>query len=488
MLTPLVVACALFMENMDSTVISTSLPAIAVDLHQDPITLKLALTSYLLSLAVFIPASGWAADRFGARLVFRGAIVVFTLGSVLCGLSSTLPGFVAARVVQGMGGAMMVPVGRLVLLRSVPREELVTALTYLTMPALIGPILGPPLGGFITTYFEWRWIFWINVPIGILGLVLASLFISDVREAQTWPLDVPGFLLCGLGLSLATFGLTVAGRGFVPPAVTLLLLAGGFTLIALYVRHARKARYPILDLGLLAIPTFRASVFGGFVFRLGIGSLPFLLPLLLQIGFGMSPFRSGCLTFASAAGAMAMKATAAPVLRRFGFKRVLVVNALLSSMFLVVYGTFTAATAPLLIFAALLGGGFFRSLEFTSTNALAFADIEPRDMSRATSFTSVAQQLSLSTGVAVGAGMIELSQWLHDDATLGTRDFSLAFFAVAIISATSAIVFARLPAGAGDGLRSTTKQNIAAALIPAGVVGVQPSAALERPRNPVART
>ena len=488
MLTPLVVACALFMENMDSTVIATSLPAIAVDLHQDPITLKLALTSYLLSLAVFIPASGWAADRFGARLIFRGAIVVFTLGSVLCGLASTLPGFVAARVVQGLGGAMMVPVGRLVLLRSVPREELVTALTYLTVPALIGPILGPPLGGFITTYFEWRWIFWINVPIGILGLVLATLLIADVRETEIWPLDVPGFLLSGAGLSLATFGLTVAGRGFVSPIVAVLLLLGGFTLIALYVLHARKARHPILDLRLLAIPTFRASVFGGFLFRLGIGSLPFLLPLLLQIGFGMSPFRSGCLTFASAAGAMAMKTTAMRVLRRFGFKRVLVVNAVLSSLFLVVYGGFTTATAPLLILAALLGGGFFRSLEFTSINAIAFADIEPRDMSRATSFTSVAQQLSLSTGVAAGAGVIELSQWLHNDATLGTRDFSAAFFAVAFISAASAFVFARLPASAGDVLRRAAKQDMAPTIGPAGGMGDQPAAALGEPRNPVART
>ncbi len=489
LLMPLVVACALFMENLDSTVIATALPAIAADLHQDPITLKLALTSYLLSLAVFIPASGWAADRFGARLIFRGAIVVFTLGSILCGLSSTLPGFVAARIVQGMGGAMMVPVGRLVLLRSVPREELVTALTYLTVPALIGPILGPPLGGFITTYFEWRWIFWINVPIGVLGLVLASLFISDVRETETWPLDVRGFLLSGAGLSLVTFGLTVAGRGFVPPSAAILLLVAGFALIGLYVVHARKAPYPILDLGLLAIPTFRASILGGFIFRLGIGSLPFLLPLLLQIGFGMSPFQSGCLTFASAAGAMAMKPTAMPILRRFGFKRVLVVNAIVSSLFMLVYGTFTAATAPWLILVALLGGGFFRSLEFTSINAIAFADIDNRAMSRATSFSSVMQQLSLSTGVAAGAGIIEWSQWLHNDATLGTRDFSVAFYGVALVSAASAFVFARLPAGSGDVLRNVPDRELADTLAPTGGLGDQPVAALaSAPRNPVART
>ena len=489
-LTPLVVACALFMENLDGTVISTSLPAIAADLHQDPITLKLALTSYLLSLAIFIPASGWAADRFGARTIFRSAIVVFTLGSILCGLSSTLIGFVGARMVQGLGGAMMVPVGRLVLLRSVPREELVTALAYLTVPALIGPILGPPLGGFITTYFEWRWIFWINVPIGILGVVLATLFIEDAREAETRPLDLLGFVLSGLGLSLATFGLSVAGRGFVSPPVVGLLLGGGAALIGTYVAHARRAPYPILDLGLLAIPTFRASVLGGFLFRLGIGALPFLLPLLFQLGFGMTPFQSGGLTLATAAGSMAMKTSANPILSRFGFRQVLVVNAVLSSLFMVVYGSFTAQTGSVLIFAALLLGGFFRSLEFTAVNALAYADVDDAMMSRATSFVSVVQQLSLSTGVAAGAGAIEASQWLHGDTSLGARDFSVAFYAVAAVSAGSALIFARLPEGAGDVLRRLSKPKIVAGVTPSDGLVDQPPPVLDgpRPRNPVART
>ena len=385
---------------------------------------------------------------------------------------------------------MMVPVGRLVLLRSVPREELVTALAYLTIPALIGPIMGPPLGGFITTYFQWRWIFWINVPIGVLGVVLATLFIENVREPETWPLDVTGFVLSGFGLSLATFGLTVAGRGFVsPPAVVLLLLAG-FGLIGLYVLHARRVAYPILELKLLAIPTFRAAVVGGFLFRLGIGSLPFLLPLLFQIGFGMTPFQSGCLTFASAAGAMAMKTTANPILSRFGFRPVLIVNAVISSLFMVVYGSLTVSTGLLVVFASLLFGGFFRSLEFTAVNALAYADIGAPEMSRATSFVSVVQQLSLSTGVAVGAGAIEISQWLHGDASLGTRDFSLAFYSVAAISMASAMIFARLPAGAGDILRRTAKPKLAPDLTPTDGLGGQPSVVLDGalPRNPVART
>ena len=493
MLVPLVVACALFMENMDSTVIATSLPAIAADLHQDPITLKLALTSYLLSLAVFIPASGWAADRFGARLIFRGAIVVFTLGSILCGLSSSLPAFIASRVIQGMGGAMMVPVGRLVLLRSVPKEELVTALAYLTVPALLGPIFGPPLGGFITTYFAWRWIFWINVPIGILGIVLATLFIGDVREEKPWPLDVTGFLLSGFGLSSLSFGLTVLGRGTLPAPVVAGLIAGGAALIVVYVVHARRAAFPIIDLGLLSIPTFRASVTGGFVFRLGIGALPFLLPLLFQLGFGLTPFRSGCLTFAAAAGAMLMKTSARPILDRFGFKRVLVWNAVLSSLFMVAYGLFTPSTPEFVIWALLLLGGFFRSLQFTSVNAIAYADIDAPAMSRATSFASVAQQLSLSTGVAAGAGAIEISQWWHADARLTAHDFSAAFVAVAIVSATASLIFLRLPADAGDLLRGARKRNAAAAVAPSGGLGDQPAAytsAAESglPRNPIART
>ncbi|MGI3902523.1 MAG: MFS transporter [Janthinobacterium lividum] len=495
MLVPLVVACALFMENMDSTVIATSLPAIAAELHQDPITLKLAMTSYLISLAVFIPASGWAADKFGARPIFRGAIVVFVLGSILCGLSNSLPTFVAARVVQGIGGAMMVPVGRLVLLRSVPREELVTALAYLTVPALLGPIMGPPLGGFITTYFDWRWIFWINVPIGVLGVTLATLFISDIRETEVWPLDIRGFLLSGAGLSSLSFGLTVIGRGIVPAPVTAALIVGGLVLVAAYVLHARRAPYPIIDLALLRMPTFRASVTGGFVFRLGIGALPFLLPLMLQIGFGLNPFQSGCLTFAAAAGAMLMKTTAKPILRRFGFRRVLVWNAAFSSLFMVGYGLFRPSTPEWLLWTALLGGGFFRSLQFTSINAIAYADIDAPEMSRATSFASVVQQLSLSTGVAAGAGAIELSQWWHADATLTTRDFSFAFYAVALISASASLIFARLPADAGDLLRGTRPRAAAAGLTPSGGLGDQPAALVsassgeaDDPRNPVART
>jgi EmrB/QacA subfamily drug resistance transporter len=430
-------------------VISTSLPAIAADLGEDPIALKLALTSYLLSLAIFIPASGWAADRFGTRTVFRTAIVGFTLGSILCGLSSTLPEFVAARVLQGIGGAMMVPVGRLVLVRGVPRAELVRAMTYLSVPALLGPVLGPPVGGFITTYFHWRWIFWINVPIGAVGVVLATLFIPNLKEEAPWPLDRVGFLLSGTGLAALIFGLTVAGRGFLPGSADAVLIAAGVMLVSLYILHARRVPFPIIDLKLLRVPTFFAAIVGGFFFRVGVGAIPFLLPLLFQVGFGLTPFESGSLTFVSAAGAMLMKPTAAPILRTLGFRQALLWNTLLCAGFLCVNALFRPSTPHVVVIVILLAGGFFRSLQFTALNALAFADIDNRAMSRATSFAAVGQQLSLSVGVSLGAAGLEVARSLHGGGAVLVSDFTPAFLLVAAVSATSVFMFWRLEPDAG---------------------------------------
>jgi EmrB/QacA subfamily drug resistance transporter len=259
------------MENLDGTVLATALPAMAADLREDPVALKLALTSYLLSLSIFIPLSGWVADRYGARKVFRAAILIFTIGSILCGLSNSLASVVVTRIIQGVGGAMMVPVGRLVLLRTAPRQELVTALAYLTIPALIGPLIGPPVGGFIATYFHWRYIFWINAPIGLLGMALVTRYIPDLREEEQWPLDLKGFALSSIGLSSLIFGLTIAGRDYAPLWVTVALVIAGATLLVAYVFHARAAPYPIIDLRLLRIPTFRVALFGGFLFRVGLG-------------------------------------------------------------------------------------------------------------------------------------------------------------------------------------------------------------------------
>ena len=448
----LIVAVALFMETMDSTVISTSLPAIAADLHEDPIALKLALTSYLLSLAVFIPVSGWMADRFGARTVFRAAIVVFTLGSAACGFSQGLTDFVLFRIVQGMGGAMMVPVGRLVILRSVPKAELISALAWLTVPALMGPVIGPPLGGFISTMFSWRWIFWINIPIGMLGVYLATRYIANFREEEVPPLDVKGFFLSGIGLAGLAFGVTTIGQSLFPVEAVLALLAIGAVGVTLYVRHARRAQAPLLDLRLFKIDTFYASVVGGFLFRIGIGASPFLLPLFFQLGFGMTPLQSGLLTFATAVGAIAMKTTAAPIIRRIGFKRILVWNAVLTAAFTAASALFTAATPAAVILAVLLVGGFFRSLQFTAINSLAYADIEEKDMSKATSFASVAQQLSMSAGVAVGALVLEVERLGRDSHHVMASDFPPAFLIIGALAACSAFVFMRLPPHAGASL------------------------------------
>src|SRR5437879_4775564 len=301
-LIPLIVACSLFMENMDSTVIATSLPAIALDIGESPLALKLALTSYLVGLAVFIQISGWVADRLGSRTVFASAIVVFVAGSLLCpvssplpafvagsllcAVSSTLPAFVAARFLQGIGGAMMVPVGRLVLLRAVPKDELVAALNYLTIPALLGPVTGPALGGAITLYFHWRWIFLINLPIGVLGLYLVLRHIPNVKEPEMPPLDLAGFALSGVGLSVLMLGLSSLGGHFLPGEITAACIVLGAAALAAYPWHARRTAHPVIDLSLLRLPTFHTGVIAGSLFRIGVGATPFLLPLLLQVGFG----------------------------------------------------------------------------------------------------------------------------------------------------------------------------------------------------------
>ncbi|MFG1477516.1 MFS transporter [Xanthobacter sp. V4C-4] len=451
-LIPLIVACALFMEQVDATVIATSLPAIAADLHEDPVALKLALTSYLLSLAVFIPASGWAADRYGARTVFRSAIVIFTVGSVLCALSTTLADFVLYRIIQGLGGAMMVPVGRLVILRAVPKSELVSALAWLTIPALLGPVIGPPLGGFITTYFDWRLVFLINVPIGVLGVFLATRFIENVRAEDVPPLDLKGLVLSGIGLAGVVFGLAMLGQHLVPLWTTLAVTGLGALALAAYVHHAHHTPHAVLDLKLLRYPTFRACIVGGSLFRIGIGALPFLLPLLLQLVFGLSPFASGLITFSASAGAIVMKVTAARILRRLGYKRVLTVNAVVSAGFIALYALFTLQTPTWLIVGLLLVGGFLRSLQFTALNALSYAEVQDKEMSHATSFTSVAQQVALSTGVALAGLVLEMMRSARGESHVTQDDFAVAFLLLAAISALSVFHFVLLPRNAGSQL------------------------------------
>jgi Major Facilitator Superfamily len=393
-------------------------------------------------------------------MIFRAAILVFILGSILCGISATLLGLVGARAVQGLGGAMMVPVGRLLLLRSVERSELVNALSYLTVPALLGPMTGPLLGGFITTYFHWRWIFWINVPIGAVGIILATIFVEDVKDGTAWPLNVTGFLLCGLGLAFVLFGLGGAGRGLIPWEAAIFLAGWGTVALSAYVLHARRAAFPLLDLKLLSIKTFRASVTGGSLFRIGIGSIPFLLPLMLQAGFGFTAFHSGSITFIAAVGAMAMKATARRILRFFGFRRVLV--------FLACYGFFTPSTPVVVIMSLLLVGGFVRSLEFTSLNAIAYAEIDSAKMSAAVSLASVAQQLSLSLGVAAGAGALQgFALFSPGTDVLALGNFKWAFIAMAAVSLSAVAAFLQLPANAGSELTRSQTGKAADAIPPA---------------------
>lgn len=448
---PLIVAIGLFMEHLDSTIIATALPRMAVDLGLPPVRLNLAITTYLVAMAVFIPASGWIADRFGARRVFVGAMGLFVTGSLICGGAPSLEVLIGGRLLQGLGGAMMTPVGRLVMLRSVPRAELVSAMAWLTVPALIGPVLGPPLGGFVITVASWRWIFWINLPIGLVGMAVALAVLPSIREDEVPPFDGAGFLSSAVGLSSLVFAFETVGRDIVPLWADALALAVGLALVVVYVRRARRTDHPLIDLKLLRLPTFAAAVWGGSVFRLGVGALAFLLPLQLQIGFGRSALESGLTTFVSAIGAITMKVTAKRVIDRFGFRATLVVDALLAGGFLAAVGLVGAATPVWLLMTLLLLGGFFRSLEFTAINAVAFSDVTEAEMSRATAFSAMMQQLSLSAGVALGATTIHV---LGAGSTTPPTafDFSVALGAIGALSMLAGPLFARLSPTAGSSL------------------------------------
>jgi EmrB/QacA subfamily drug resistance transporter len=418
----------------------------------DPVHMNVALTSYLLSLAVFIPASGWVADRFGTRTVFRAAIAVFTIGSVLCGRADSLAFLVGARILQGIGGAMMVPVGRLVLLRTAAKQELVAAMAWLTVPALLGPVMGPPVGGFIVTYFSWRWIFDINVPIGILGIVLVSLFVEDVREPQRGRFDGIGLLLCGTALAALMSGLETAGRGVVPPLTTACLIGIGLAAIGGYLLHARRHPAPLLDLSLMRLPCFGVALSAMMFFRTGIGAIPFLLPLMLQVGFGNSAVESGLITFASSAGALVMKPAAQYALRLFGFRDTLIWNGVLSGIMLTMCALFRPTWPAAAIYLVLLVGGFLRSLQFTAYNTLAYGDVPRAQMSAATSLYTAGQQLAATIGVSIGALALEVARTLSHHQAPETSDFSAAFVVVGLMTLAAVPIGFMMPVTAGDDL------------------------------------
>jgi EmrB/QacA subfamily drug resistance transporter len=448
----LVVASALFMENIDSTILATALPTIAADLNVNPLSLKLALTSYLVSLAIFIPPSGWVADRYGARRVFAAAVLVFLAGSLACTLATSLSGFVVARFLQGMGGAMMVPVGRLIVARSTPKKDFVGAMAWLTTPALLGPVLGPLVGGVIVTHYPWQWIFLINLPVGLLCLGLALALLPREAPRDVGPFDLRGFVLSGLALAALMLGsMEVTEMQGLSPTMLGLLALGG-VMAVLTVRHCNRVADPILDFSLLRIVTYRTSVLGGTLFRVGIGAIPFLLPLMLQLGFGLSAIESGALTFVAALGALFMKPVNAAILRRHGFRRVLVANGVLAVGSLAVIGLFRPDTPHWVIYAVLFLGGCLRSIQFTSLNAIAFADLTPEQMSRATSLSSAAQQVSLGLGVTLGATAVAAAMSLRGGTTPVAADFPPAFLVVAAVSLVSLLAFRALPADAGAGM------------------------------------
>lgn len=444
-----IVAFALFMQNLDGTVITTALPAMARSFGADPVHMNVALTSYLFAVALCIPASGWAADRFGTRRVFAAAVGVFTLGSLFCGLSQSLGGLIAARLLQGAGGAMMLPVGRLVLLRSVPRHRLVSAMAWVTMPALIGPVIGPPVGGLIVSVLSWHWIFYINLPIGIAGMALALVLVPEIRDPAPTRLDVAGLLLSGTALAAFLAFLELVGRGVLPaPALAAILLAAALAGAAYWAR-ARAQPRPLLDFTLLRLPSFAVSVIAGSLFRIGVGAVPFLLPLMLQIGFGRSALSSGMTTFAAAAGAFASKPGAVALLRRFGFRRMLIVNGLVSGLGIMVYAAFRPAWPLAVIYAVLLITGYLRSLQFTSYNTVAYAEVPPERMSAATTLYSALQQMSLTVGIPISAAALHIARQSSAHAAPSPADFSVAFLVIGAFSVLAGPAALLMPHDAG---------------------------------------
>src|SRR5580698_10128301 len=430
----MIVGSAIIMQQIDSTVITTALPQMAISLHTDPLHLSVAVTAYLLSLAVFVPVSGWAADRFGGRIVFRAAIALFTLGSILCGLSGNVTELTAARVLQGFGGAMMVPVGRLVLFRSIEKTALIAVMAYLQVPAQLGPVLGPPIGGFITTYFSWRWIFFVNIPLGILGIILVTIFFDNPKEETHRPFDWLGFVLTGAALFCLMYSIEAFGRGRGDPTEVLVLLVTGVVVGTLALRHLWSSKHPLLDLSVFRIATFQNSITGGSLFRAGAGTLVFLLPLLLQVVFGMSAFASGTITFATALGSISMKLTARPILRRFGFRIVMIVDTVISAVTIFMCAFLNASMPVMVIFGFLLIAGFFQSLQFTATQAMTYADVEQPQMSTATSISGMTQQLSRGFGISVVAVILNLSMVWRGASGLGTPDFMIAFGSAAVMA------------------------------------------------------
>jgi EmrB/QacA subfamily drug resistance transporter len=461
-LVPWLIAVAFFMESLDTTILNTAVPTIAAALHVAPLSMKSVLASYTLSLAVFIPISGWMADRFGTRRVFASAIGIFTAGSFLCGISRNIHVLVACRILQGCGGSMMVPVGRLTIVRTFARSELIRAMSFVAIPALIGPMLGPIVGGLIVGYFHWRLIFFVNIPIGLAGLCLAYLHVPDYHE-HTDPLDVAGLILFGSGVALLSYVLEVFGEHTLNVRDMLGLLALSIALLAGYGYHATKTAHPMLNLMLFRIRTFRAAVSGSFLTRLGIGGIPFLFPLLYQVGLGFTPIQSGLLMMPQAIAAMSLKVTMPGILARFGYRAVLISNTLIIGLLIVLFATIGQDTPVWMIVVEVFSYGFFTSLQYTSMNTLVYADVSQAQESNASSIASTTQQMAISFGVAAASlvTVFFIPDHVRSNPAQFIQGVHRAFFVLGGMTLASTIVFCELKRGDGDAVSQRTDLHVA---------------------------
>jgi len=449
---PWVVATALFMEQLDSTIVNTAVPTMAASLHVTPLSLKAVVTSYILSLAVCIPVSGWMADRFGTRRVFSTAVAIFTFSSIMCGLSLNAPMLVASRILQGIGAAMMMPVGRLTIVRTFPKSELLAAMNFVIIPALIGPLLGPTVGGIIVHWLSWREIFFVNVPVGLAALFLIHRHMPDYRGDAPRPLDVIGLILFGSGAALLSWLLEIFGEHHIDVTSGLVLLLLSLALLGGYGWHAGQTAFPLLRLSLFRVRTFRVSVVGGFITRLGIGGLPFLLPLLYQLGLGLPAWQSGLMMMPSAAAAMGMKFLATRLLARFGYKQILIINTVMIGVTISMFSLVEPTTPLMLIVLLSLCMGFFNSLQFSSMNSMAYADIETADSSMASTIASSMQQMSMSFGLACGtliAGWY-LGNLSQNDHLAVTGALHHAFITLGILTGVSSLSFWTLRPSDGE--------------------------------------
>ncbi len=451
-LLPWLVAVALFMENLDSTIVNTAVPTMAASLRVEPLSLKGVLTSYTLCLAVFIPISGWMADRFGTKRVFIWAVWLFTLGSLFCGLAQNIPMLIAARVMQGIGGSMMTPVGRLALVRTFPKSEMLAAMNFVVIPALIGPLLGPLTGGLIVHWLPWRMIFFVNLPIGLLGLWLIRQHMPDYRDEHVGPLDRWGFLLFGGGIALLSYALEIFGEHRLPVGPLTLLFGAAFVLLGLYGWHERRTAHPVIELALFRIRTFNVAVLGGIITRLGVGGTPFLLPLLYQLGLGYAPWQAGLLTMPQAIAAIAMKVMSKPLLARFGHRQILIGNTACFGLTLTVFSLVGPGTPLWVILPLSFVQGLFSALQFTSMNSLVYADTSDRDASMANSIALTAQMMAWSFGVALASLLTAFYLGVHPqaDQTEFIRALHLSFLTMGGLTLLSSLMFWRLRPNDGN--------------------------------------